>query len=45
MTGPNREWVTIPVPGKVPKRWMIDVTFLTSSWQCIFGAGCQGVLT
>lgn len=45
MAGPNREWVTIPVPGKQPKRWMIDVTFLTSHWQCIFGAGCQGVLT
>lgn len=45
MTGPNREWVSIPVPGKQPKRWMIDVTFLTSSWQCVFGAGCQGVLT
>jgi len=45
MSGPNREWVTIPVPGKQPRRWMIDVTYLTSSWQCIFGAGCQGVLT
>ena len=45
MTGPSREWVTIPVPGKQPKRWLVDVTFLASSWQCIFGAGCQGVLT
>ena len=24
---------------------MFDVTFLESSWNCIFGAGCQGVLT
>lgn len=24
---------------------MFDVTFLTSSWTCIFGRGCQGVLT
>ena len=24
---------------------MFDVTFLTSNWTCIFGAGCQGVLT
>ncbi len=25
--------------------WMFDVSFLTSPWTCIFGAGCQGVLT
>ena len=24
--------------------WQLDVTFLLSSWQCIFGDGCQGVL-
>ena len=24
---------------------MFDVTFLESSWTCIFGQGCQGVLT
>ena len=24
---------------------MFDVTFLESNWTCIFGAGCQGVLT
>ena len=45
MTPPNREWVTIPSRGKERKRWQCDVTFLTSSWQCIFGNGCQGVLT
>lgn len=45
MTGPTREWVTIPVPGKQRRRWLVDVTFLTSSWQCLFGRGCQGVLT
>ncbi len=26
------------------KRWEIDVTFLASSWRCVFGCGCQGVL-
>ena len=36
---------TIPVPGKERKQWQIDVTFLMSSWRCIFGQGCQGVLT
>ena len=25
--------------------WMFDLTFLTSSWSCIFGRGCPGVLT
>ena len=45
MTGPTREWITIPVPGKERKQWQIDVTFLMSSWRCIFGQGCQGVLT
>ncbi len=24
--------------------WMFDLTFLLSSWTCIFGNGCQGVL-
>src|SRR6476646_1944252 len=45
MTAPSREWVTIPVPGKERKQWQIDVTFLMSSGRCIFGLGCQGVLT
>jgi hypothetical protein len=45
MTPPNREWVTIPSRGKEVKRWQVDVTFMSSSWQCIFGNGCQGVLT
>lgn len=25
--------------------WLLDITFLLSNWQCIFGNGCQGVLT
>jgi len=45
MTGPTREWVTFADPKKKKLNWQIDVTFLTSSWSCIFGAGCQGVLT
>jgi hypothetical protein len=45
MTRPTREWVTIPIPGKERRQWQIDVTFMTSSWRCIFGQGCQGVLT
>jgi hypothetical protein len=27
------------------RTWMFDVTFLESAWTCIFGRGCQGVLT
>jgi hypothetical protein len=27
------------------RTWMFDVTFLLSSWKCIYGAGCLGVLT
>jgi hypothetical protein len=45
MPGTTREWITIPVPGKERKQWQIDVTFLSSSWRCIYGQGCQGVLT
>ena len=27
------------------RTWVFDVTFLLSSWNCIYGHGCQGVLT
>ncbi|MCL4423815.1 MAG: hypothetical protein M1115_11805 [Actinobacteria bacterium] len=27
------------------RTWMFEVTFLLSNWSCIFGCGCQGVLT
>jgi hypothetical protein len=45
MTAATREWITIPIPGKEKRQWQIDVTFLASSYRCIFGQGCQGVLT
>ena len=45
MPGPAREWVTFDDPKEDGRRWQIDVTFLLSHWQCIFGCGCQGVLT
>jgi hypothetical protein len=45
MPAPAREWITVPVPGKEKRQWQIDVTFLASSYRCIFGQGCQGVLT
>jgi hypothetical protein len=27
------------------RTWLFDVTFLESNWTCIFGRGCQGVMT
>jgi hypothetical protein len=43
--GPTREWVSFDDPTEDGRIWQIDVTFLLSGWDCIFGAGCQGVLT
>ncbi len=38
------EWVSFD--DDVEERtWLFDVTFLASRWHCIFGRGCQGVLT
>jgi hypothetical protein len=45
VSAPMREWVTFQDPKNKHRLWEIDVTFLTSRWQCIFGCGCQGVLT
>ena len=38
------EWVSFDDPDE-ERTWLFDVTFLASSWTCIFGQGCQGVLT
>ena len=38
------EWVTFEDP-KRKREWRFDVSFLESNWTCIFGNGCQGVLT
>jgi len=45
VTAPVREWVVFDDPSGEARRWELDVTFLTSRWRCIYGAGCQGVLT
>ena len=39
-----REWVSFEDP-REERTWMIDATFLSSSWRCLYGCGCQGVLT
>jgi hypothetical protein len=39
-----REWVSFEDTDE-ERTWVFDVTFLTSRWTCIYGHGCQGVLT
>ena len=38
------EWVSFEDPDE-ERTWIFDLTFLTSPWTCIYGNGCQGVLT
>ena len=38
------EYVSFDDPDE-DRTWIFDTTFLLSNWTCIFGAGCQGVLT
>jgi hypothetical protein len=38
------EWVSFEDPDE-ERTWVFDLTFLTSRWACIYGRGCQGVLT
>ncbi len=40
----TREWLELRDPDD-GHRWLFDVSFLTSSWTCIFLEGCKGVLT
>jgi hypothetical protein len=39
-----REWASFE-DAVEDRTWVFDVTFLSSPWTCIFGQGCQGVLT
>ena len=41
---PEREWVSFEDEHE-QRTWVFDVTFLMSRWTCVFGRGCQGVLT
>jgi hypothetical protein len=40
----QHEWYSFEDPNE-DRTWLFDVTFLLSNWTCIWGAGCQGVLT
>jgi hypothetical protein len=38
------EYLSIEDPEQ-DRTWLFDTTFLLSSWSCIFGAGCKGLMT
>ena len=39
-----RDWVEFPDPDHPEKEaWRCDLTWLTSSWTCIYGSGCKGI--
>ncbi|HYN30138.1 MAG TPA: hypothetical protein VES95_09760 [Dermatophilaceae bacterium] len=38
-----RTWVEFADPADPGQRFRCDLTWLTSSWTCIFGAGCRGI--
>ena len=40
----RHEWLSLEDPEE-DRTWLFDLTFLLSRWTCIFGRGCQGVLT
>ena len=40
----RHEWLSFEDPEE-DRTWLFDLTFLLSRWTCIFGRGCQGVLT
>jgi hypothetical protein len=39
----DREWVTVRDPDDAYRKYTFDVSFLLSSYQCIYGAGCPSV--
>ena len=41
-TPPASGWSS-PTPPTPGQRFRCDLTWLTSSWTCIFGSGCQGI--
>ena len=39
-----REWLELPDPADSRRLVRADLTWLLSSWTCVFGAGCRGVV-
>ncbi len=38
------EWLTFPAPDDPDRQYRVNVSFLLSNYQCIFGQGCLGSL-
>ncbi|MFT4009866.1 MAG: hypothetical protein QM655_07455 [Nocardioidaceae bacterium] len=38
-----RAWIEFQDPADQSQMFRCDLTWLTSNWTCIFGAGCQGI--
>ncbi len=38
-----RAWVEFADPADADQRYRVDLTWLTSRWTCIYGAGCKGI--
>ena len=38
-----RAWAEFTDPAEPAQRLRVDLTWLTSRWRCIFGAGCHGI--
>ncbi|MBP6997140.1 MAG: hypothetical protein KBB39_13460 [Phycicoccus sp.] len=38
-----RTWAEFADPADPDQRFRVDLSWLTSSWTCIFGAGCPGI--
>jgi hypothetical protein len=38
-----RIWVEFVDPANTGQRFRCDLTWLTSSWTCVFGVGCRGI--
>ena len=44
MVKPEREYVEFPVPDEAGWSYRFDVTFMASTWRCIYGDGCGGIV-
>ncbi len=40
-----RTWAEFDDPADPDQRFRVDLSWLCSSWSCIFGSGCQGIYT
>jgi hypothetical protein len=38
------EWLTFTMPDEPDRQYRVNVSFLLSNYQCIFGCGCKGLL-